>query len=153
MLDNEPVDLSSQPQLESKRVMGVHVQWDDDAKTTILMKIVGRWEWQDIQDAVLICNEMIESVPYHVHFILDRQGGLWTPGNLLTNVRKIINTFTPNDGYRVIVGENPLVREMFHAFEMLNGGAGFRYRYVSSMAEARDFLSRQPPRLKPPKSL
>jgi hypothetical protein len=133
--------------------MGIHVQWDDDAKTTILMKIVGRWEWQEMQDAVFICNKMIESVPHHVHFILDRQGGLWTPGNLLANARKIINTFTPNDGYRVIVGENPLVKEMFHAFEMLNGGAGFRYRYVSTMAEARDFLSRQPPRLKSPNSL
>ena len=56
-------------------------------------------------------------------------------------------------GYRVIVGENPLVREMFRTFEMLNGGAGFRYRYVSSMEEARDFLSRQPPRLRTPNAL
>lgn len=128
--------------------MGIHVQWDDDAKTIILMKIVGRWEWQEMQDTVFVCNQMIEAVPHHVHFILDRQGGLWTPGNLLSNARKIISTFTPNEGYRIIVGENPLVREMFHTFEMLNGGAGFRYRYVASIEEAREFLSRQPLKLK-----
>jgi len=103
--------------------MGIEVRWDNKAKTIILMTLGGHWGWQDLQEAVFVCNQMIESVPHHVHFILDRQGGHWTPGNLLSNVGKIISTFTPNDGYRVIVTENPLIKQLFYLFTMLNGGA------------------------------
>jgi len=124
--------------------MGIRVQWDNRQQTIILMTFEGRWVWRELQEAVLVCNEMIESVPHHVHFILDRHGGLWTPGNLLVNMRKIIDLFTPNDGYRMIVGDNPLIKEMLSLYSRINADSGFRYRYANSVNEARTFLGNQP---------
>jgi hypothetical protein len=131
--------------------MGVQVQWDNPEKTIILMNIAGHWEWDEVREAVTVCNEMIESVPYHVHFILNRQGGHWTPGNFNENTGDIISMFTPNDGFRVIVQENPLTKARFYNYSTLNGGAGFKFRYMNTIEEAREFLAKQPMTLKTPK--
>ncbi|MEO8612206.1 MAG: hypothetical protein ABI690_30205 [Chloroflexota bacterium] len=128
--------------------MGVQVVWDNPEKTIILMTVAGHWEWEAFKAVVNLCNEMIESVPYHVHFILDRQGGHWTPGNFSEHTGDIISMFTPNDGYRVIVGENPLTKERFYNYGTLNGGTGFKFRYMNSVEDARAFLGGQPVTLK-----
>jgi hypothetical protein len=134
--------------IRKRSCMAVEVRWDNDDKTIILMMLVGRWTWDELEDGVLLSNDMIESSPYHVHFILDRQGGHWTPGNLLANIRRIVDLFVPNEGYTVIVMDNPIVKEMLHLFGTLNGGTGFRYRYMNTLEEARAFLAQQPPKLR-----
>jgi hypothetical protein len=123
--------------------MGISVIWDNDAKTVILMTFEGRWTWEELTEAVVICNGMVESVSHHVHYILDRKGAHYTPGNLLGNMKRIVNLFTPNEGLRIIVGENLLIKEALSLFASLNGGAGFPYRHADTVEEARAYLSRQ----------
>ena len=128
--------------------MGIGVTWDNEANTIILMTFEGRWTWDELQEAVNLCNGMVESVPHHVHYILDRKGAHYTPGNLLENMRKIINLFTPNEGLRMIVGENPLIKEAILLFTKLNKGQMFPYRHADTVEEARAYLEKQPVKLK-----
>lgn len=124
--------------------MSMTAEWDNTEKTIILMTISGRWTWDELRACVMQCNAMIESVAHHVHFICDMGAGTWIPGGMLANMRSILQLFTPNDGYRVIVVDNPLIKDMLYVFSAFNGGLGFRYRYAKTVDEARKFLNGLP---------
>lgn len=126
--------------------MPVETAWDDREKTTIRMTISGKWTWDELRESVIKANIMIESVEHDVHFMCVLGSANWIPGNALTNLRDIIGMFTPNDGYRMIVTENLILKDLVFALSAMSGGLGFRYRFATTLEEAREYLANHPAR-------
>jgi hypothetical protein len=126
--------------------MPVESEWDDTEKTAIRLTISGKWTWDELRECVIQCNAMIESVEHHVHFICIMGSANWIPGNALSNLRNIIGMFAHSDGYRMIVTENLILKDLVFGLSAMSGGLGFRYRFVTTLADARAYLANHPPR-------
>lgn len=120
--------------------MSVRVEWDCCGSNTICISFGDRWRWEDVQDAINQANALMDAAPDRVNFIIYLNKATWIPGDIQTNIQQIARHVHPNAGLVVMVLP-PLYRELMYIVSALNGEMGFRYRFASSLDDARGMLN------------
>jgi hypothetical protein len=120
--------------------MGVETQWHNPEHTIIEIKFSGRWTWDDLRAAKVVCEQLLDSVNYCVGIIINQGKANWIPGGYHANLREIIRPVHRNAGFIAIVSSSTLVRELFQVFRALNGHVKFKYGFAATIQEAQLIL-------------
>jgi hypothetical protein len=121
--------------------MPVQTEWDNDEHTIIRMTFTGRWQWDEVRAASKEAGLMVKTVDHMVHFIVDTGNANWLPPGYQSNVRQIVSQVHANPGIMVVVCSIPFIQQAFYIFTALNKGVRFRFRFVKTLEEARQFLT------------
>ncbi len=93
--------------------MGIHVTWDNEAKTVIRFDFDTTWTWSDFSAAIMEGRALMKTVSHNVHSLLNLPSGMAMPGgNALSNLQRIIRTMPPNMGISVIANGSSLVNAL-----------------------------------------
>lgn len=108
--------------------MAIELQWMNPQQTLILMQFKRGWAWAELYDAVRDVDQRIGSVAHTVHVLLD----LTHAGRLPLDFMQVAGELfasgdaRPNEGLRIIVGANWLLRSAYNTLSKL---------YASKLAE------------------
>jgi hypothetical protein len=126
--------------------MAISIQWDNDDKQIIRGEVNGRWTWAELHNALEKTIEMMDSVSYKVDFILDVSHSRFIPGGATQAVQSVATPQThPNEGIKVIVGANAILRFAYEAYRRINQGMGKNqeFLFAKTQDEARDLITRE----------
>lgn len=101
--------------------MRVNVEWQNTEKTLIHIQLLAGWTWDNMRTALKQVDDMIVSVAHPVHLMIDlRQGGR-VPSDFLAVAGDLLNQgqARPNEGEKVIVGANFLIKTAYRGFQSL----------------------------------
>ena len=128
--------------------MSVHVEWDNEERTTILWSFVGRWTWGEFDAAVEQTLAFVSAVDHKVDVIFDLRKGGFPPRDALWRFKDAAEITHPNMGQYVYVAPSMLTNFVKNVIQILNrayGGFGnFRVPdivFTKSLEEARTFLA------------
>lgn len=125
--------------------MGIQVSWDDSQ--TLLITFQSGWTWDELFAAVEQADKFIVSVPHRVNMMIDirQAGGL--PRDFLSKAGDLLNQgeARANEGEKVVVGANWLIRTAYQGFLSLYGHRveGRPLQFASSPEEARALLNHE----------
>lgn len=123
--------------------MSITVDWYEEEKLNICYKLVGRWTWQDLFDAIEDAVVLLDSVNYPVNIILDVTGTSHVPTLAVNHMARLANAPTvshPNTNQFLMVGANRYIEMMMSIFKKLFPHAGQRYITCSSLEELDSHL-------------
>lgn len=126
--------------------MAIQTQWDDEQKQVIRVEVEGRWSWDELQSALERTIEMMDSVPHKVDFIIDVSRSSLIPGGATQAAQNVATPETHrNEGVKVIVGANPLMRIAYEAYRRINKSLGKNqeFHFAKTRDEARAFIVRE----------
>jgi hypothetical protein len=102
--------------------MTVQVGWDKGEWTIIRVRFEGEWVWDDLASGLEEVDALLISVDHRVDLIIDATGSQMIPNDLLQHIREIA---TPagreNEGAKVVVGANGVVRAGYGLFRRMYG--------------------------------
>lgn len=115
-----------------------HIYWHDDAKTILVMEARGDWTWDEARAFIEAQIEWMAQVDHRVHtvFVLN-VSSLLPHGNLLLNLRQLIELQHPNEDLVVFTGNNQLMRTLIGALNRAAqiGSITTRYRYADTLED------------------
>ena len=126
--------------------MAIQTQWDDDQKQVIRVEIEGRWSWDELQSALERTIEMMDSVPHKVDFIIDVSRSSLIPRGATQAAQSVATPETHrNEGVKVIVGANALMRIAYEAYRRINKSLGKNqeFHFAKTREEARALIARE----------
>lgn len=111
--------------------MAIHVDWDDEQKRLIFVRVDGRWTWDELERSLRDAIAMMDTVPHKVNFIIDIRGGHMDFGSALGQMQKAATPETHrNEGMKIVVGANRMIRSLYGAYRTL----------MQSMGKDQEFL-------------
>jgi hypothetical protein len=128
--------------------MGVHVEWDDPEKHTIIVwSFVGRWTWGEYDDALRAVNTMLEPVDHKVDFIYDVRHMSILPPDVVTRFKMYYLKKPEKSRLYLAVGVDKNLQLLWDTFSSLPYARHLRVRYFDTVEEARDHSEnyREPP--------
>lgn len=126
--------------------MAIQTQWDDEQKQIIRVEVEGRWSWEELQTALARTIEMMDSVPHKVDFIIDVSRSSLIPGGATQAAQSVATPETHrNEGIKVVVGANALMRIGYEAYRRINKSLGKNqeFHFAKTQDEARAFIARE----------
>ena len=51
--------------------MSVHIEWENEGRTAVLLSFVGRWTWGEFDDALNMLKALVDSVDHPIDLICD----------------------------------------------------------------------------------
>jgi hypothetical protein len=126
-------------QLEHKveQALSVHVRWEDEEETILLLEFSGAWTTEDYLNAAEEARQLILSKPYRVCLISSFEPNQMLPQGFLIKVYKFQRQVPPNQSLSVVVGTSPFVRSVFSVLQKVTARTGGRIRLVNTLDEAR----------------
>ena len=128
--------------------MAIQVFWHDEGKQLIRCDVNGRWTWDDLQKALRQTIGMMDSVQHKVDFIIDLRGGSFmaNPLSILAQAQSVATPEThPNEGVKVVIGANGLVRTVYDGYRRITTSMGKNqvFQFANTMDEAHRIINQQ----------
>lgn len=126
--------------------MAIQIAWDDDRQQIIRVTVQGRWTWDELEVALRDTIRMMDSVAHTVHFIIDIRGSHLNVGGALAQAQKAATPATHrNEGVKVVVGANRVVRMLYGTYRKLNSAMGKNqeFHFAESIEDAYGFIARK----------
>jgi hypothetical protein len=126
--------------------MAIETQWDDEQEQRIRVDVEGRWTWDELHSALERTIEMMDRVPHKVDFIIDVSRSRFIPGGAAQAADNVATSETHrNEGMKVVVGANALIRIAYEAYRRINRsfGKNQEFRFAKTPDEARAFIARE----------
>jgi hypothetical protein len=126
--------------------MAIQLDWDDDSNRIICILVEGRWTWDDLEAALRRTIAMMDSVSHKVHFIIDVSRSQMLPGGATQAAQSVATPQTHrNEGIKVIVGANTLIRLAYEAYRRINRSLGKNqeFLFAKTQEEARAAIARE----------
>lgn len=123
--------------------MPIGLAWDDDSKQIINVTVDGRWTWEELEAALRQTIAMMDSVSHRVHFIIDIRRGHLDIASALGQAQKAATPQTHrNEGLKVVVGANWMVRKAYAAYRSVTRALGKdqQFLFANSLEDARDLI-------------
>jgi hypothetical protein len=124
--------------------MSIQVQWLDDTQRIIVLTMVGRWQWDEMFDAIEACHQMMDTVDYPVRTLFDFTRNVTWPLNPLANMRRANKLQHPRSSTVAIVGISRFFQaivDLFQRFGNFSNPNGVHF--FATMPEAVDYLNEQ----------
>jgi hypothetical protein len=127
--------------------MRISVEWANADYTVVQITFQRGWDWAMLTTAIEQADALITSVPHTVHLLIDirQAGGL--PGDFINRAGKLFDQgdARPNEGRKIIIGANGLIRLAYGAFLSVYGNqmAGRPLEFAADV-EAAHHLLRSP---------
>jgi late competence protein required for DNA uptake (superfamily II DNA/RNA helicase) len=124
--------------------MGIITRWDNrNSKTTVLMAFDSEWTFDELQRAIEETDALIASVSHRVDVIVDVEGSK-LPKDFLNMAKALLANPEPraNEGNRVIVGANNLIRQGYQLLQKTFGDKlnGREVHFADDLDTARAIL-------------
>lgn len=116
--------------------MQITVSWFDDQHTILLYTFDPRWTWEDFIETKSVADPMIDAAGRDIALIFDARRIRHLPLNSLTYAREMVETRHPQGRPVIIVGENLIVRTIYHLVERVAGQFMRDFSVVESLDEA-----------------
>lgn len=128
--------------------MAIQIFWHDEEKQIIRCDVNGRWTWGDLQSALRKTISMMDSVQHKVDFIIDLRNGsfMTNPLSALAQAQSVATPEThPNEGVKVVVGANALVRTVYDGYRRITTSMGKNqvFQFANTMDEAHRIIEQQ----------
>src|SRR5690606_7828492 len=123
--------------------MAIHLDWDDEHKRLILVRVDGRWTWSELERSLENAISMMDSVSHKVNFIIDIRNGQMDLGSALGQIQKAATPETHrNEGMKVVVGANRMIRSLYGAYRALiqSMGKDQEFHFADTIDEARAMI-------------
>jgi hypothetical protein len=120
--------------------MAIQLDWDDSSQQIIRVQVEGRWAWDELEAALRRTITMMDSVLHKVDFIIDVSKSHMLPGGATQAAQNVATPQTHrNEGIKVIVGANTLIRLAYEAYRRINRSLGKNqeFLFARSQEEAR----------------
>jgi ABC-type glycerol-3-phosphate transport system substrate-binding protein len=128
--------------------MGIQLDWDDEAKTTLRCAFDPQWTWDDLYAVTDKVKAITDNAPHTVAAILDMRGGITIPGGnffspaTLENARRLLTLGEGGTGPVVIVGATGLIKMVYETFKgMDRRAAAANITFVDTLEDARAHLA------------
>ncbi len=123
--------------------MSVRIDWDDDRQQILRVTVEGRWAWDDLDAALRDAIALMDSVDHKVHFIIDIRSSQFNAGSALGQVQKAATPESHrNEGVKVVVGANRMVRMLYGAYRKVTQAMGKdqEFLFADSLDSARRLI-------------
>ena len=111
--------------------MPIDLNWDADDAKIIRVTVNGDWTWEMMETALEQAIGMMDSVQHKVHYIIDIRNGQLDLGSALKQAQKAATPEThPNEGIKVVVGANFMIRTLYSAYRTM----------IERMGKQQEFL-------------
>jgi hypothetical protein len=132
--------------------MAINVSWQDEDKQIIRCNVEGRWTWDELHRSLRQTIHLMDSVTHKVHFIIDLRNSSFIPNPLgaLAQAQGVATPQThPNEGVKVVVGANPMVRLVYDGYRRITNAMGKNqeFLFAGTLEEAHSMISRERSRL------
>lgn len=116
--------------------MSINVSWVDDSKTAILREFGVSWTWDEFYESQNQVNEMLRSVEYKVHQVLDFSMSNSLPSNTLTHIRNSGRNMPENRGKSIVITHSAFYKQMYKILDLLFPTITERVVIVATREEA-----------------
>lgn len=118
--------------------MSIKTEWGNDEKTILLFTYEPNWSWNDLNDAVTLAYDMMETIDHPVVHIADMRNASILPSGAMTQGRNLANRRHPRQTLLIVVGANSLVRTLGNTFSKIYSrvGGDSRNVYAATLEEA-----------------
>lgn len=126
--------------------MAIHLDWDDESNQIIQIRIEGRWTWDELENTLRQTIAMMDSVSHKVDFIIDVSRSHMLPGGATQAAQNVATPETHrNEGVKVIIGANTLIRLAYEAYRRINRSLGKNqeFLFAKTQDDARAIISRE----------
>lgn len=143
-------DIQGDVRLKTDTIIGklnmpIELFWDDDAQTVILVEFNDTWSWDELHNMLSTIKRLSGEHQYILGAIIDLRNGFHLPGGTIFN-REALSQFQrllslsngEQKGPMLIVGMNPLVRNVFEAVRTLDKSLINDIVFVDEMQQARE---------------
>ncbi len=120
--------------------MGIQTKWYDDTHQAIVREFDRQWTWEDFYASQQVVHEMLQSVPYDVHQIIDFSASQTLPSNILTHIGKSERNMPKNRGKSIVVIQSPLYQTMYNILTKVFPSIVTRVVLVKTREEAEEIL-------------
>jgi hypothetical protein len=127
--------------------MAIQVSWEDpQQKQIILCRAEGRWSWDELEAGLAQAIRLMSSVNHTVHFIIDIRGSHLNLATALGQAQKAATPETnKNEGIKVVVGANRMVRMVYEAYRKITQAMGKDqvFHFTDTLDQAHALIARQ----------
>lgn len=120
--------------------MPISVKWDNDDKTIVVLRHMGRWTWEEYYSAVQQSTYLIDEVAHQVDMIshFADPDALMPPAGSFFHWQKTLTEAPPNLGIIIMVPGNTFIRNFVSVSQRILGEmVGSRLRTAESIERAR----------------
>ncbi|HEX2908470.1 MAG TPA: hypothetical protein VHO69_16480 [Phototrophicaceae bacterium] len=121
--------------------MAIQARWLDNDKKTVVREFVGAWTWEEFYASQTEVNDLLRSVAYNVHQIMDfRQASHVLPANTLTHIGHSGKAVPPNRGKSIVVVQNTFFKQMYGLLDRIFPTVTERVILVATLEEALEAI-------------
>jgi hypothetical protein len=124
-------------------MMPVRVEWYDEAKTTVLYTIEGKWTWDELYPEYEKAIAMEKAQSHRVDVLIDMRECRYFPMNLLTHVQHISDKQPDNIGLSIIVSPNRFLNTLYDAGSRFHPNIKRYFVITSTMEQALSLLQQE----------
>lgn len=111
--------------------MAINLAWDELDNQIMRVHVSGNWTWDQMETALEQAIGMMDSVDHKVHFIIDIREGQLDLGSALAQAQKAATPEThPNEGIKVVVGANFMIRTLYSAYKTMMERLGKQQEFL-----------------------
>ena len=123
--------------------MPVHIKYADN-KTTIRVIMEGEWTLPELREVFNETQEFIASAQHPIAVIVDHRKSMKIPRSMMTEIRRMNQTYHPNTQCIIIVGGSALVAALINTLNKVYGQTDeIPYFFVKDLDAAFALLEKQ----------
>ena len=125
--------------------MAITIGWENEQQRIIRADVNARWSFDEMHDALRQTIGMMDGVSHKVDFIIDVSRASLIPGGATQAAQSVATPEThPNEGIKIVVGANALVRFAYEAYRRINRSLGKdqEFLFARSREEALAMITR-----------
>ncbi len=121
--------------------MSITVDWDDSEHTTLHYTYIGKWTWDENNQAVARGRELARDQPQGVDVIVDFSQSGPFPKGAFSGFRNSLSTTSTVFSIVVIISRGTFVHAMLTDFVNLYGKFGKKFFVAKSAPQAREIIA------------
>ncbi|MBI1256348.1 MAG: hypothetical protein GC204_02650 [Chloroflexi bacterium] len=120
--------------------MPITITWDNEAKTIIHWRYIGKWTWEEATSVFDDTTRMMSEVQHPVSLIHDLSLSNTIPARALSNAQRFTSALPENWNISVIVDPSGFGASLLNIFAKLYQKLGAHYRVAPNLHEARRII-------------
>lgn len=123
--------------------MAIDLAWDQTDSRVIGVTVRGDWTWEMMESALEQAIGMMDSVDHTVHYIIDIREGRLDLASALKQAQQAATPEThPNEGVKVVVGANMMIRTLYGAYRKMTErlGKDQEFLFADTPEQARQMI-------------
>ena len=121
--------------------MTIHISWDDDSQTTLLIHFDSEWTWEDFHTTIVQITDLAHQVEHTVDVIFDLSVSHSVGSEALVHVRRWINLWPANGGFVAIVSNQLMITAVTSIIRRTTPSCRGTLILTTSLNEARRVLA------------